>query len=82
MKKLCWMASMLFWLSPAHAVFGPLSYIPEQPTSDDVVRLRLNVGVCDSFASVPSISPDPVIAVEGSVIRVVKAGITVDDLAQ
>ena len=72
---------LLLYAGLAHAVFGPLTFIPAQPSSSDAVAMRLTVGGCDTFLSVPSNFPDPEILVVGSTIRVTKIGFSTDDFA-
>ncbi len=72
---------LLLQSSAAYAVFGPLSFIPSQPSSSDQVSMRLTVGVCDTFLSVPSNFLNPEIAVIGSTIRVTKIGFSTNDFA-
>ena len=81
MIKFLFSAVLLFFTTHAHAVFGPLTFIPAQPTSSDQVSLRVQVGVCDTIASVPSTFPDPEIVVIGNTIRVTKIGFSTDDFA-
>jgi hypothetical protein len=71
MRKL--IALLLFFAaSYAQAFWGPISFIPSNPTSNDSIQFQIQVGGCDTFLS----ESDAEIEVTGSIIKVTKRGIS------
>jgi hypothetical protein len=67
---------LTFWLaSPALAFWGPISFVPAAPTTNDGVSFQMPFGICDAFLS----NLDAEIEVTGSVIKVTKTGISITD---
>jgi hypothetical protein len=66
---------LLFADSYALAFWGPISFIPPNPTANDSIQFQIRFGRCDSFVS----NSDAEVVVDGLTIKVTKIGVSVTD---
>jgi hypothetical protein len=63
---------LLFAVSNTYAFWGPITFIPANPTANDSIQFQIQTGGCDTFLS----ESDAEIEVTGSVVKVTKRGIS------
>jgi hypothetical protein len=66
---------LFFATAFAQAFWGPISFIPTNPTAKDSIQFRIQTGACDSLVS----NSDAEVSIVGTTIRVIKIGVSVTD---